>query len=71
MISYAQTPKRHAPRHIEAPQGYPGGPNGPAAVCSKTRPGAGGHVEMRGVPEPSGSGPDILPHALFNGINKQ
>jgi hypothetical protein len=32
--------KRHMPRHIEGAQVYPGGPNGPAAVRSKT-PGAG------------------------------
>ena len=28
------------PRHIEGPQGYTGGPNGPAAVLQDTRGGA-------------------------------
>jgi hypothetical protein len=37
---YAQNPQEHMPRHIEGPRGYPGGPNGPAAVLQDTRRGA-------------------------------
>jgi hypothetical protein len=63
MSRYAHLPpKRHVTRHIEGPQGYTGGPNGPAVVPRDTR--GRGHVEIRGVPEPSGYGPDLWPHAL-------
>jgi hypothetical protein len=47
---------------------YRGGPGAPRRA-KRARGSALGHpgwgrVEMRGVPEPSGSGPDLLPHAL-------
>jgi hypothetical protein len=39
-LDVLKSPKIHMPRHIEGPQGYTGGPNGPAAVLQDTRGGA-------------------------------
>jgi hypothetical protein len=39
-ISYVETPNSYGAIRTEGPQGYPGGPNGPAAVLQGTRGGA-------------------------------
>jgi hypothetical protein len=47
-------------------QGHPGGAprRDKRARGSAPRHPGRVHVEMRGIPEPSGFGPDLLPHAL-------
>jgi hypothetical protein len=63
-LDVLKPPKRHNAKTYRGPPGARHRRAKRARGGDPRHPGLG-HVEIRGLPEPSGSGPDLLPHALF------